>query len=105
MKEQNGEINYSDLNNTQQAILYGMSTEDDKKIISIGTLSGTVFMGIGKMDKQYDSDEISAEIIELEKMDILRVDGYSTKSNKPIYKPTSLGIRMIKELGNGKKNV
>lgn len=92
------EIKYNDLSDVQKAILRGMSTESDKQIVSIGTNAGVDFMGIGDAGESYDRDEIGAEIIELEKMDILRVDSYSPKSGRPIYKPTSLGFKILKQL-------
>lgn len=97
--KQKNEINYADLSNIQQAIMRGISTENDKRIVSMRTVDGAKYMGIGESDQQYDNDEIGAEIIELEKLNILRFDGYSAKSGNPIYKPTSLGLKIIKKLG------
>lgn len=91
------EIEYKDLNEIQQAILYGMSTEADKKIISIGAMGGVVFTGIGSVGNEHDGSEIEAEITELEKTDILRIDTYN-KSGRPVYKPTSLGFRILKQI-------
>lgn len=90
-------IEYKDLNEIQQAILRGMSTEADKKIISIGTMGGVVFSGIGSVGNEHDGSEIEAEIAELERMDILRIDTYN-KSGRPVYKPTSLGFKILKHI-------
>lgn len=91
------EIEYEDLNKIQQAILRGMSSEADKRIISIGTMGGVVFTGIGNVGDEHDGSEIEAEIAELEKMGILRIDTYN-KSGRPVYKPTSFGFRILKHV-------
>lgn len=91
------EIEYNDLNSVQKAILLGMNTEADKRIIPIGRWGGADFRGIGNASNDYDNNEIEAEIVELEKIDILRVDSYN-KSGRPIYKPTSHGLKILKGL-------
>lgn len=97
IEAQNKEIEFDDLNDIQKAILRGMSTEADKRIIPTGRWDGADFRGIGNASNDYDNNEIEAEIVELEKIDILRVDSYNN-SGRPIYKPTSHGLKILKGL-------
>ena len=69
-----------DLNSLQKAILTGMSSEQQKEIITTRTMGGAIVLGIGNIDGNYDGNEIIAELEELEKIVILRVDRYSGKS-------------------------
>lgn len=98
IKLEEKEVEYDDLNDVQQSILIGMNKEPGKQITSTSRLGGVIFMGVGDVGDKYDGNEIGAEIVELEKIDILRVDGHSTKSGRPIYKPTSHGFKILKQL-------
>ena len=97
------EPKFEDLNSLQKAIITGLGSEQQKEIITIKTTTGFIFMGIEKVSDNHDGNEIIAELEELEKIGILRVDRYSEKSSRPIYTPTSLGFKIldqIKSAGN-----
>ena len=80
-----------------------MSSEQQKEIITTRTMGGAIVLGIGNINDTYEGNEIIAELEELEKIGILRVDRYSEKNSRPIYAPTSLGFKIldqIKSAGN-----
>lgn len=97
------EPRFEDLNSLQKAILTGISSEQQKEIITTITMGGAIVLGIGNINDTYEGNEIIAELEELEKIGILRVDRYSEKNSRPIYAPTSLGFKIldqIKSAGN-----
>ena len=91
------EPKFEDLNRLQKAIITGMSREQQKEIITTITMGGATVRGIGNIDDNYDGNEIIAELEELEKIGILRVDRYDGKS-RPIYAPTSLGFKILNQI-------
>lgn len=91
-------VAFNDLNDIQKAILQGMSGEQEKRIIVSARMGGLIFRGIGDTDQNYDDGEIEAEISELVKLDVLRLSGYSSRHSNPIYKLTSHGYKILKEL-------
>jgi hypothetical protein len=92
------EPKFEDLNSLQKAILTGMSSEQQKEIITTRTMGGAIVLGIGDINDDYDGNEIIAELEELEKIGILRIDRYSEKSSRPIYAPTSLGFKILNQI-------
>lgn len=91
------EPKFEDLNSLQKAIITGLGSEQQKEIITIKTTTGFIFMGIEKVSDNHDGNEIIAELEELEKIGILRVDRYDGKS-RPIYAPTSLGFKILNQI-------
>lgn len=92
------EPKFEDLNSLQKAILTGMSSEQQKEIITTITIGDAIVLGIGDINDNYDGNEIIAELEELEKIGILRIDRYSEKSSRPIYTPTSLGFKILNQI-------
>lgn len=92
------EPKFEDLNSLQKAILTGMSSEQQKEIITTRTMGGAIVLGIGNINDTYEDNEIIAELEELEKIGILRIDRYSEKSSRPIYAPTSLGFKILNQI-------
>lgn len=92
------EPKFEDLNSLQKAILTGMSSEQQKEIITTRTMGGAIVLGIGNINDTYEGNEIIAELEELEKIGILRIDRYSEKSSRPIYAPTSLGFKILNQI-------
>ena len=74
-----------------------MSSEQQKEIITTRTMGGAIVLGIGNINDTYEGNEIIAELEELEKIGILRIDRYSEKS-RPIYTPTSLGFKILNQI-------
>lgn len=91
------EPRFENLNSLQKAILTGISSEQQKEIITTITMGGAIVRGIGDIEDNYDGNEIIAELEELEKIGILRVDRYDGKS-RPIYAPTSLGFKILNQI-------
>lgn len=75
-----------------------MSSEQQKEIITTRTMGGAIVLGIGNINDTYEGNEIIAELEELEKIGILRIDHYSEKSSRPIYAPTSLGFKILNQI-------
>jgi len=92
------EPKFEDLNSLQKAIITGLGSEQQKEIITTRTMVGAIVLGIGDVNDNYDGNEIIAELEELEKIGILRIDRYSEKSSRPIYAPTSLGFKILNQI-------